>query len=246
MNAPRGGVTPGHEPYLGRTDGPRVAVDRLQRIADQVYRLEDRFVNLYVLDVGKIVLVDTGTRKAEPLIRQGLKELGKEVEDIAVLLLTHHHLDHVGTAGVWKREAGAQVDLHRLDAPVAARREHRRTHGTRPGMMVVAAFMGVFTPLMRAPPVETDRVLEGGDVLDVLGWPVEVIHAPGHTLGSCAFYARNLDILFAGDAVNGRNGKPEPPNLVEDASAALESYGKLTSLNAAVLLPGHGTPVRRP
>ncbi len=222
-----------------------MALDTLREVADRVYRLEDRFVNLYVLDVGKIVLVDTGTRRAEPLIRQGLKEIGKEVEDIAVLLLTHHHVDHIGTAGVWKRESRAQVDLHRLDAPVAARRERRRAHGTRTSMKLVAAFMGFFSPFLRVPPLEADRILEGGETLDVLGWPVEVIRAPGHTLGSCAFYARQADILFAGDAVNGRRGQPEPPIVAEDTAAAFETYRKLTDLRVGVLLPGHGSPVRR-
>jgi glyoxylase-like metal-dependent hydrolase (beta-lactamase superfamily II) len=106
--------------------------------------------------------------------------------------------------------------------------------------------MGVFQPLMAAPSVETDRILEGGEVLNVLGWPIEVLHAPGHTLGSCGFYARPAGILFAGDAVNGRSGRPEPPVLVEDPQAAVESYRKLTSLNPGVLCPGHGSLVRRP
>jgi glyoxylase-like metal-dependent hydrolase (beta-lactamase superfamily II) len=222
-----------------------VASDHLQRITDQVYRLEDRFVNLYVLDLGKIVLVDTGTRKAEDLIRRGLHELGKDVEDIAVLLLTHHHVDHVGTAAVWKRESRAQVDLHRMDAPVAARRERRRMHGATPSMQVIAALMGLFTPFMRGPPLETDRLLDGGEVLDLLGQPVEVIHVPGHTRGSCAFYLRDAGVLFAGDAVNGRRGSPEPPIVMEDVAASMDSFRKLTSLEAPVLLPGHGSPVRR-
>ncbi len=222
-----------------------VAADLLQPVADRVYRLEDRFVNVYVLDLGKIALVDTGTRKAEPLIREGLREIGKEVQDIAVLLLTHHHVDHVGTAVVWKREARAEVDLHRIDAPVAAKRERRRTHGVKASMKIVAAFMGLFTPLMRGPPLETDRLLDGGETLEVLGWPIEVIHAPGHTLGSCAFYARQAGILFAGDAVNGRRGAAEPPVLMEDVAASMDSFRKLISLQAPVLLPGHGSPVRR-
>ncbi len=216
----------------------------IRRITDQVYRVEDRFVNVYLLDLGKIVLVDTGTKRAGERIRAGLKEIGKEPEDVAVVLLTHHHIDHRGTAAAWQRDSRAQVSLHRLDAPVAAHREHRRLHGLNARAKVVSAFMGVFIPLMRTPPVETDRVLDGGDVLDVLGWPVEVIHVPGHTLGSCAFYARRAGILFAGDAVNGRRGKPEPPIVAEDPAAATDSYRRLTSLNADVLLPGHGSPVR--
>ena len=222
-----------------------MAADRLQRIAEQIYRIEDRFVNLYVLDLGKIVLVDTGTKSAEPLIRSSLREIGKDVEDIAILLLTHHHLDHVGTAGLWKREARAQVDLHRIDAPVAAHEARRRAHGVGARAKTLSLFMGMFTRLMSAEPVTTDRVLEGGETLDIFGWPVEVIHAPGHTLGSCAFYARSAGVLFAGDAVNGRQGRAEPPIFVEDAEAAVDSFRKLTDLSADILLPGHGSPVRR-
>ena len=221
-------------------------MDLLKPVADRVYRLEDRFVNLYVLDLGKIMLVDTGTRRAETPIRRGLRELGKETEDVAVLLLTHHHIDHVGTAAVWKREAHAQANLHRLDAPVAAHRERRRLHGSRMRVRLVAGLIGVFTPLVWGPPFETDRILEGGEVLDVLGWPIEVIPSPGHTLGSCAFYARSQDILFAGDAVNGRRGTPEPPIVFEDRDAAEASYRRLIGLNAGLVLPGHGSPVRRP
>jgi len=43
----------------------------LQRVSDRVSRLEDRFVNLYVIDVGKVALVDTGTRRAEPSSGKG-------------------------------------------------------------------------------------------------------------------------------------------------------------------------------
>lgn len=223
-----------------------MAADRLQRVADQVYRLEDRYVNVYLVDLGKIVLVDTGTKHAGPTIRAGLQEIGKEPEDVAVLLLTHHHVDHIGTAAAWRRDARAQASISRVDAPAAAGTERRRVHGLTPRAKVMAALMGVFVPLMRTPPVAADRLLDGGETLDVAGWPVEVIPVPGHTLGSCAYYARGAGLLFAGDAVNGRAGTPEPPIVAEDPAAARESYRKLLGLHAAVLCPGHGSVVRPP
>ncbi len=218
--------------------------DVLQRVADQVYRLEDRYVNVYILDLGKIVLVDSGTKGAGPRIRDGLRELGKDPQDVAAVLLTHHHIDHIGTAAAWRRDAHAQATIGRIDAPAAAGQERRRTHGRTAKAKVFAALMGVFVPLMRTPPVQADRLVEDGQVLDVLGWPMEVLHVPGHTLGSCAYYARRAGILFAGDAVNGRAGKPEPPGVMEDVAAADESFRRITSLRAPLLLPGHGSPVR--
>lgn len=221
-----------------------MAPDRLERVADQVYRIEHRFVNVYVLDLGKIVLVDTGTKNAGPDIRAGLREIGKDPEDVAVVLLTHHHVDHIGTAAAWKRETRAQVSLHRVDAPVAAGGKGPRSRGRTAKAKVFAALMGAFVPLMRTPPVEPDRILEGGETLDVIGWPVDVLHVPGHTLGSCAFHVTKAGILFAGDAVNGRAGNPELPIVAEDPAAAAESFRRLTALRAPLLLPGHGSPVR--
>ena len=223
-----------------------MASDRLARVADQVYRLEDRYVNVYLLDLCKVDLVDTGTKGAGPAIREGLHELGKDPEDVALLLLTHHHVDHIGTAAAWMRESRAQASLHRIDAPVAAGEERRRTHGRTARAKVFSALMGVFVPLLRTPPVAADRLLEGGEVLDVAGWPVEVLHVPGHTLGACACFARRAGILFAGDAVNGRAGKPEPPVVAEDLPAAMASYARILDLGAPVLCPGHGSVVRQP
>jgi len=217
----------------------------LERVADRVYRIEDRFVNLYLLDVGKVALVDTGTKRAEPLVREALRELGKDAHDVGFLLLTHHHVDHVGTAGVWKREAQADVAIHEADAPVVAGRERRRGKGIGLRAKVLVAFSGVFTRLLAVPPFEPDRTFGDREILDVLGLRLETIHAPGHTLGSCAFYLPTEGVLFAGDAVNGRRGRAEPPWFVEDAEAARASYRKLTSMDVRVLCPGHGSPIRR-
>lgn len=222
-----------------------VASGVLRRISDRVYRLEDRFVNLYVIDVGKVALVDTGTRWAEPLVRQGLKELGKEVEDIGFILLTHHHLDHVGTAGVWKREARAQVGVHEKDAPVVAGDERRKGKGVGVRGKTMVLFANLFGRALAADPVPVDRTFGDRETLDILGLRVETIYAPGHTLGSCAFYLTSDHILFAGDAVNARRGKPEPPVFIEDAEAAKDSFRKLVAMEVAVLCPGHGTPIPR-
>ena len=218
----------------------------LQRVSDRVYRLEERFANLYVIDLGKIALVDTGTRRAEPLVRRGFGELGKEVEDIGAVLLTHHHLDHVGTAGVWQREARAQVAVPEKDASVLASFERRRGKGVGPRGRFMVLFSGLLGWTVAADPVRPDLTFGDREILDLLGLRVETIEAPGHTRGSCAFRLATEGVLFAGDAVNGRRGKPEPPIFVEDAAAAHDSFRKLVAMDYQVLCPGHGSPLRHP
>lgn len=229
----------------GTPDSSRVARAILQRVGERVYRIEDRFVNLYLVDAGRLVLVDTGTRKAEDLVCAGIRELGKEIEDIRLLLLTHHHLDHVGTAGVWKRVSNAQVAVHDADADVLAGRERRKGKGVGIRARILVTFAGIFARTLSVPPLEPDRRLGGNEVLDLQGLPTQVIHAPGHTLGSCAFDLPSEGVLFAGDAVTGRGGTAEPPWFVEDAEAATASFARLVAMHRPVLCPGHGDPIRR-
>lgn len=223
-----------------------MAPDALERVSDRVYRVKDRYVNLYVIDAGRIVLADTGTRTAEPKIRAGLRELGKEVSDVGLVLLTHHHGDHMGTAGVWAREARAQVAVHEADREVVAGRERRSATGGGAASKVVVTFLGVFARLRPAEPVEPGRTLAGDETLDLLGLRLRTVHAPGHTLGSCAFHLLPDDVLFAGDAVNARDGRPGPPRFVEDPDAAVRSYERLLAIPRKALCPGHGEPIRGP
>jgi glyoxylase-like metal-dependent hydrolase (beta-lactamase superfamily II) len=219
--------------------------DLLERVTDRVYRVRDRFVNLYVVDAGQVILVDTGTKSAGPRIRATLRELGKEVADIDAVLLTHHHLDHVGTAGVWKREAGAELAIHEDDAKVLAGEERRRGTGVGLRGKVLVGLSGLFTRTMTVPPVRADRVLPGRGTVELLGLTFEAVPARGHTLGSCAFLLGSEGVLFAGDAANARGGRPAPPWFVEDAAAAVESYRALIAMAPSVLCCGHGDPVRR-
>jgi glyoxylase-like metal-dependent hydrolase (beta-lactamase superfamily II) len=58
-----------------------------------------------------LTLLDTGPSNDEALetLAEGLRRAGVRVEDIELVLATHHHLDHVGLAGAIKRASGATV-----------------------------------------------------------------------------------------------------------------------------------------
>lgn len=216
----------------------------LEHVVDRVYRVRDRFVNLYLIDAERVVLVDSGTKKAEPAVREALEELGREEHAIDLVLLTHHHVDHVGTAGVWQR-VGAKLAIHATDAPVLAGKPPPKARGVGGRAKFAVAFSGMFSRTYAVPPTTADRTFRGGDVLEAPGLELRVLHAPGHTLGSCAFHLIPDDVLFAGDAVNARGGSPQPPWFVEDDDAAIASFRALVKRPARFLCPGHGDPVPR-
>ena len=75
------------------------------------------------------------------------------------------------------------------------------------------------------------------------------MHAPGHTPGNAALYLADRRVLFSGDTLitrnplTGRTG-PQimPAGFNQDTPAALRSLSVLSSLDAGVVLPGHGEP----
>ena len=102
--------------------------------------------------------------------------------------------------------------------------------------------------VIRVPAIAQLDELADGEVLDVPGAP-RVIHAPGHTAGSCALFLEDRSLLFSGDALvtldmtRGRTG----PQIIrgpvtEDADRALESLDVLSATKAQTVVPGHGDP----
>jgi len=105
--------------------------------------------------------------------------------------------------------------------------------------------------ITRVPPVAQLDELADGEVLDVPGSP-RVVHAPGHTAGSCALFLEDRSLLFSGDALvtldvaRGPRGRPGPQIVrgphTEDVALAVESLDVLVATHAGTVLPGHGEP----
>jgi hydroxyacylglutathione hydrolase len=141
----------------------------------------------------------------------------------AAVLLTHAHLDHAGTAGVF---AGDQIPVycHPADAlaftdPVAWRRD------------------GFPNPLE---PVKDLRSFDDGDVLRLAGVDVEVWHTPGHTPGHCIFRVDGDVLVFSGDLVfAGSIGRSDFAN--SDPAQMRQSLARFLTLPDDLrVLPGHG------
>src|SRR3954471_7572326 len=80
-------------------------------------------VNAWLLRGDPVTLVDTGPRDDGALaaLEAGLRRHGLRIEDLELVLATHHHLDHVGLAATIQRRSGATVAVLDLTADYAAR-----------------------------------------------------------------------------------------------------------------------------
>src|SRR5919198_93694 len=80
-------------------------------------------VNAWLLRGDPVTLIDTGPREDRALtaLEAGLRRHGLRVEDVELVLATHHHLDHVGLAATIKRRSGAAVAVLDRTADYAVR-----------------------------------------------------------------------------------------------------------------------------
>ena len=139
----------------------------------------------------------------------------------AAVLLTHAHLDHAQAAGTFAGEL--PVYVHPDDAPAF---DDYTAWG---GMSPVAL-----------DPVADLRTFVDGDVLELAGLRLEVLHTPGHTPGSSCFRLPAETCVLTGDLVfAGTIGRSDFAN--SDPAAMRESLIRFLTLPDELrVLPGHG------
>jgi glyoxylase-like metal-dependent hydrolase (beta-lactamase superfamily II) len=225
---------------------------RLTQVCPGVHRLATRYWNWYLLDEGgRLTVLDAGLPGDWREFSSALSRLGHTLDDIDAVLLTHHHPDHAGNAERL-RSHGARVLSHPADAPFLRGQKRMSNLGVVKYLWhpwyVVYMLRQLAKGVTRTPAVAQLGELADGDVLDVPGSP-RVVHAPGHTAGSCALFLEDRSLLFSGDALvtldatYGRTG----PQIIrgawtEDAELAVQSLDALAATNADTVLPGHGEP----
>ena len=153
-------------------------------------------VNVLDLDDG-IALVDPGPEARMPALRAGLVAIGRSLEDVRAILLTHIHLDHATAAGRIVREApGAAVIVHSVGAPHMADPARLLASARRIYGDAMATLWGRFLPV----PPGSLRVVDEGDVLELGGRRIEVAYVPGHAGHHVAYFEAATGTAWVGDA----------------------------------------------
>jgi glyoxylase-like metal-dependent hydrolase (beta-lactamase superfamily II) len=219
-----------------------------------VYRLGSERVNWYLVeDAGRLTVVDAALPGYWPQLEPAIAKLGRNLDDVAAVILTHAHSDHTGVAGQLHKR-GVPVYLHPGDEELmrTGKEPWKREASPLPYLWRPGIW-GFFIHMMRngatKPPKIADTLtVTDGEVLEVPGRP-RVLQTPGHTNGHVSFHFEQHGALFVGDLLctwnplTGRIGPqvmPRPFNISSDQS--LESLGRLEQLDAAAVLPGHGEP----
>jgi len=179
----------------------------------------------FFIDAPEPAIVDTGiaSSPAEGMV-PALEAIGRRIEDVRWILLTHDHIDHLGGAhALWELTGRrAKVVIHEADAPLL------RSRGAHVDQYVDVRQQYIDNPNaveeqtkaanhVISGEMEPTMLVKGGETLALGGdVTVSVHHIPGHTAGSVAYVVDGQQSVFVGDAVqihgaaNGFPGYEDP------------------------------------
>lgn len=177
----------------------------METIASGVHWVSGGYVNSYVIDGDEgVTLIDTLLPKKEGTVISALGEIGRSIDDVVAIVLTHSHADHAGSAAALKQASGARLYASPADAP-AIRGDAKPPH---PPMMDRVPFLKPVMGLLPAPPaVAVDELVSEG-MEGRLPADLKAIDTPGHTPGHTSYLLeREGGILFVGDAAAAKKGE---------------------------------------
>jgi glyoxylase-like metal-dependent hydrolase (beta-lactamase superfamily II) len=223
-----------------------------------------RSVNAWLVRGDPLTLVDTGPRSDEALtaLESGLGDAGHRLEDVELVLVTHHHLDHAGLAATIARRSGATIASLEPVAAYGEAYEQRaaadrrfslalmRHHGVPD--QVVAENEGFWEYIREnSEPFATDRWLRDGETIRAGGRELRLLHRPGHSTTDTLLVDDAGRLAFVGDHLLARVSSnteiypaAEPTGTRPRARVEyLASLRRTARMPLERLLTGHGDPI---
>jgi glyoxylase-like metal-dependent hydrolase (beta-lactamase superfamily II) len=223
-----------------------------------------RSVNIWLLCGEPLTLVDTGPRSDEALsaLEAGLAREGLRIEDIELVVPTHHHLDHTGLTATIVARSGARVaaldrtaeyGAHYVERSAADRSFSRALmlhHGVPES--VVESSEGFWDYIRNTSEAfETDLVLSDGDVITAGGRELRILARPGHSTTDALLVDERSATAFVGDhLLAGISSNAEIVPVAEPTGSRpqtriqyLASLKQTASMPLGLLLTGHGDAV---
>jgi len=220
-------------------------------ITDSVHLVQGRDVNwLLATDDTGVTLIDAGYPGDRDDVLASLRKLGYDFGDLRAILLTHAHIDHLGSAIWFAKTHGVAVYCH-ADEVGHAKREYLEqvspmdlvAHLWKPSWAVWT------TRVMRngagnREGIPTTQALTAEVAATLPGQPM-AIPTPGHTGGHCSYVIDGVlasgDALVTGHSLLASSGPQLLPALFShNQTDCVRSLAALALLETEVLAPGHG------
>ena len=161
-------------------------------VAPDVHQLMFGGVNVALIAEEELTLIDAGIPGSTRRIVELVRRLGRSVEEISTVIITHNHFDHIGGLPELRRLTDVRVIAHQAGL-VHGHSEEAYPEGLRRLLRVFLRSPIRHRFVLDSGDVDVQVV--GGEVLKPLGG-LQVVHTPGHTPGSISLYSPERRLLF--------------------------------------------------
>jgi glyoxylase-like metal-dependent hydrolase (beta-lactamase superfamily II) len=221
-------------------------------LGNDVFQIDTRMAGHQGITAGYLIrssrpcLVETGTARSAPVVREALAELGVRSADLATVVVTHIHLDHAGGVGdIASTYPAAEVVVHEKGArhladPSRLMASARMVYGD-----ALDVFFGALAPV----PADRIRSLDDAGTVDLGdGRRLDSHYSPGHAKHHVGLIDSASGDLYVGDAAgvyipDTGDLRPATPPADFDLDMALASLRKFEALAPTRLLFSHYGPV---
>jgi glyoxylase-like metal-dependent hydrolase (beta-lactamase superfamily II) len=199
------------------------------KITHNVYMLEcSKIAHVYLIKGEETLIIDTGLPGLSKKILKEINTFGVSDKSLKNILITHHDIDHIGSAKKLQDITGAKLWASKEDAPYIVGDINRE--GIK---RLVQLVLGDNIPVVN------ETYTSNRNFKDV-----KVIKAPGHTPGHVIFLYNK--ILFSGDLFRVKKNKIElvSPSMTWNMEELNKSLKMLKNIEVDWICPSHGYPIR--
>ena len=199
--------------------------------------------NSYIIRGEGTILIDGGAPKKAGRFVAACEKFSLKPESIELIVLTHGHWDHIGSAAEIKAITGAQIAMHRDEKDCLEKSRILMPPGVTVWGKLFVRIMTLFLPLIHVPKSAVDVVLDDEErSLADYGISGSILSTPGHSKGSVSVLLNSGD-AFVGDlAMSGfpLRFTPGLPILAENMEEVRKSWKRLLEKGAKRVYPAHG------
>jgi len=210
---------------------------RVQRLSEAAVRPEERSY-FYLIETSiRACLIDSGwglgwTTAELPLLQQ---------DRAVTAIASHSHVDHIGMFGAFTNRLA-----HGEETAVYASPDHKATQAwpyLQDRALLNEGDGKIDLSAYQIAPASLTDTLGDGDVIDLQGARLEVIHTPGHSPGSISLRCPEAGLLFTADVLHAGPIYDDIPGASRED--VLRSHRRLSALEFNHVAPGHGPMLSR-
>lgn len=210
-----------------------------------IFPIRMMFDTIYMIRGEGVIIIDGGDPHKIRNFKRGLEKASIKPEEIKLILLTHGHWDHIGSAKEIQTLTGARILLHQKDMHFLKENHPSQPPGFNLWGEVIIACIKLYTSNMHISPFKVD-IIAGDDEISLaeFGIPGKVVYTPGHSWGSVSILLDGGQVFVGDLAMNMFPMRISPglPIFGDDIQAIRKSWQKLLDMGARMVYPAHGKP----